>query len=278
MNKKKYPYISIIVATKNVEKTILRLLNSVKKQSSDSVELIIIDAVSNDRTIEIINDNIDVVSKFLSEPDSGISDAWNKGINLSSGKWLLFLGGDDLLYDDIIVENSIKILEKVEKTIMIAYGQIEVIDLNGNFIQRYGKKWDDVKHIHATQMSIPHQGIFHKRQLFNEVGCYDIEFPYAGDYELLLRSLKFNNPFFLKNLIISKMSIGGFSSDPKMQWNHVYEFRKARIKNGLNGFNLLWFWIFFKSLTKMFIIKTLGDSIYNNFFKFIKKSKNKIKK
>ena len=278
MKNNQNPFISIIVATKNVEKTILRLINSVKIQSSSSVELIIVDGLSKDRTVEIINDNIDVVSEFLSETDNGISDAWNKGINLSKGKWLLFLGGDDLLYDNNVIEKSIKILKDLEKTIMIAYGQIVMIDQNEKYINKMGEKWDNVKHMNATQMTIPHQGIFHKRQLFFEIGHYDIDFPYAGDYELLLRSLKLNNPYFLKNLIVTKMSIGGFSSDPEMQWNHVYEFRKARIKNNINTFNLLWFWIFIKSLVKMIIIKTLGNIIYNKIYKFIMNFEIKIKK
>ena len=113
-----YPKISIVTVVYNGEETIEETILSVKNLSYSNVEYIIIDGCSNDKTIEIIKKNNDVVSKFLSEPDSGIYDAMNKAVNLITGDWIYFLGADDLIYDclgeidPLLTKDAIAILPK----------------------------------------------------------------------------------------------------------------------------------------------------------------------
>jgi len=264
-------FISIIVATKNVEDTILSLFKSLRKQTSDNFELIIIDAQSADMTIQIIKRNIDIVTKFISEPDQGISDAWNKGIKLSKGKWLLFLGGDDTLCSNKVIENSILKLRSVEKSISIVYGQVNTVNHLGKVIQTIGDDWKKVKKRNRTTMAIPHQATFHKRDLFKKIGFFNIKFLYAADYEFLIRALKNQNPMHLSGHIVSNMMIGGLSTNPQLQCYFYYEFRKARIENNINNFDLLWIWLFFKSIIKMIISKILGVRFYDLIYKTILK-------
>ena len=91
------PRISIITTTLNAEATIEATILSVATQSYRNFEHIIIDGGSTDRTLELIRQHANKLSYWVSEPDSGIYDAMNKGISRSTGDWLYFLGADDIL-------------------------------------------------------------------------------------------------------------------------------------------------------------------------------------
>lgn len=91
--------ISIIIATYNADKTLQRCLYSIALQKTEDIELLIIDGKSKDNTLEIIQKNKAIINFWLSETDKGIYDAWNKGIKLARGKWIMFLGADDMLLE-----------------------------------------------------------------------------------------------------------------------------------------------------------------------------------
>ena len=90
-------YISIVIATYNASATLERCLKSIIPQMNDEIELIIIDGKSNDGTKEILNRYIEWISYTISEKDSGVYDAWNKGIKVAKGDWVMFIGADDIL-------------------------------------------------------------------------------------------------------------------------------------------------------------------------------------
>ena len=92
--------ISIIIATYNAEKTLQRCFDSIRNQKNEKIELIVIDGNSNDNTLSIIESNADIVDYYVSESDKGIYDAWNKGVKVSTGEWIEFLGADDKLLPD----------------------------------------------------------------------------------------------------------------------------------------------------------------------------------
>ena len=96
--------ISIIIATINASKTIKRCLDSIIIQKEPSVEIIIIDGLSTDSTEEIVQTYGNEIDIFISESDLGIYDAWNKGISVSSGNWIMFVGADDILLPNSIKE------------------------------------------------------------------------------------------------------------------------------------------------------------------------------
>lgn len=91
--------ISIIIATYNAEKTLKRCLNSIVSQKKDQLELLIIDGCSTDRTMDIVREFAESIDVIVSEVDKGIYDAWNKGIRLATGEWIMFLGADDYLLE-----------------------------------------------------------------------------------------------------------------------------------------------------------------------------------
>ena len=87
----------------NVGPQLNESISSILRQSYNNIEYIIIDGGSSDQTIDLVRNYNEKISIFVSEKDNGIYDAMNKGVKLSTGNWILFLGGDDLLYSEIII-------------------------------------------------------------------------------------------------------------------------------------------------------------------------------
>ena len=99
-------FVSVVISTYNAEKNLQRAIDSVLSQEcSDDIELLIVDGCSTDNTIDILKENSDRISWWISEEDNGIYDAWNKALLHAKGNWIIFLGADDVLYDkDVIGE------------------------------------------------------------------------------------------------------------------------------------------------------------------------------
>lgn len=117
--------ISIITATYNSEKTIKDTLLSIERQSHNDIKYIIIDGGSTDRTIHLINRLSTRVSKIISEPDKGIYDALNKGINAATGEVVGFLHSDDFFaYDDVLKDI---VAEFESKNYNAIYGGLEYV-------------------------------------------------------------------------------------------------------------------------------------------------------
>ena len=96
--------ISIVIATYNAEKTIKRCLDSIVYQKTNEIELVIVDGASTDHTLDIIRDYSSLIDVLISEKDNGVYDAWNKALKLVTGKYIQFLGADDLYLDNSLIE------------------------------------------------------------------------------------------------------------------------------------------------------------------------------
>lgn len=99
--------ISIIVAVFNGKITLQHCIDSVAQQTYPNKELIIIDGGSKDGTVNLLEENRNKISYWISEPDRGIYNAWNKGLEQTTGKWIIFLGADDYLWDVRVLERGL---------------------------------------------------------------------------------------------------------------------------------------------------------------------------
>jgi glycosyltransferase involved in cell wall biosynthesis len=197
------PYFSIIVPTYNSEKTLAVCMNSVMNQSFTDFEVLIIDAVSKDKTLEIAHGFNDSRIQITSEPDVGIYDAMNKGIRLAKGKWLYFLGSDDFLYDTTVLEIVYK--KNREESLDIVYGNVNAIDCI------YDGPFDFSK---IQSKNICHQSIFYSKKLLIELGGYDLKYKVCSDYDLNLKwffNKKYKAAYIDK--IIANYTSNGFSCD-----------------------------------------------------------------
>ena len=176
--------ITIITATYNSAKTLEHLADSIRGQSYKEVQWIVIDGASTDKTMEIIKQNDDIVSYSLSEPDEGIYDAWNKALIHIKGDWIIFIGSDDELSSPKSLKNAVAQLQSLDNKFEICYGKVTVTS-DDEPIYELGKEFNEEQF--QIFLSPPHGATFHRREVFEKIGDFDINFKIAGDYDLLMR-------------------------------------------------------------------------------------------
>ena len=235
------PLLSIITVCFNSEKTIKRTINSILNQSETNFEYIIIDGKSTDSTLKIIESFEDEFKKksihflYISEKDSGIYQAFNKGIKLSSGDWISFIGSDDYYLKDALKEYFNVIKNNDTKRIDYVYSNVNLVDRNNKIIKSINDNWKWSKF--KRYMNIPHVGSLHNINYFKKYGFFDESYSIAADYELLLRANK-NLKTFKVNEITVKMLDGGASN--KSVLRAFKETFKAKNKTGkINFFTCL---------------------------------------
>lgn len=215
--------ISIIIATYNAETFLQKCLDSIVSQFNENIELIIIDGGSSDQTVQIIDNYVKHVQYTVSEPDHGVYDAWNKGISVAKGKWIMFVGADDILLPNSINEILQFIASNnVSETDYISAKNIYT-DENGKFLKIIGEKysWNKMK----KSMCVAHVASLHNRKLFDEIGLYSLTYKICADYDLLLRKKDKIRTLFI-NKAIAKMQIGGMSFSTNAL-KEVFKIRKA---------------------------------------------------
>jgi glycosyltransferase len=203
--------ISIITATFNSEKTICSTLQSVDNQTYKNIEHIVIDGKSTDKTLEIVA-KFSSVSKVISEKDSGVYFALNKGIKKASGDVIGFLHADDFFANDLILE---KIAEKFKDTNAdILYADLDYVAFeNQKKIIRHWKSGDfSFKKLKKGWMP-PHPTFYVKKSIYDRLGYFDTSFSIAADYDLMLRFLsdKTLKVVYLPEVTV-KMRVGGISN------------------------------------------------------------------
>ncbi|PIY29107.1 MAG: glycosyltransferase [Comamonadaceae bacterium CG_4_10_14_3_um_filter_60_42] len=255
----KQPLITIIIAVYNAEGTIQQCIDSIVNQTYKNKEIIIVDGASSDNTVALLRKNAAHLSYWVSEPDSGVYNAFNKGLKHASGEWIYFLGADDYFWNDCVLEEVVKRLMTTPANIKIAYGCVMLVnDKNENILQ-LGKPWNETKKIFSQLMNIPHQGVMHRRSLFEIHGVFDESFKITGDYEMLLRELKTNDALFIDNSIIAGYRQGGISSVSANALRVNSEYRRAQKLNGLNFPGLMWISNQIKIYTYLFLFKLVNE-------------------
>lgn len=254
------PLITVIVAVRNGAKTLQRCIDSVVKQAFSSKELIIIDGQSSDGTVEILQHNSAYINFWISEPDKGISDAWNKGVDHARGEWICFLGADDYFWQNDSLSRLAPNLEVMNPKCRVVYGKVATVSRQGELTGIWGVPWLEAKKNFFIEMSIPHQGVMHHRSLFDEHGKFDQSFRIAGDYEFLLRELKTADASFVPDVIVSGMQEGGLSSTVSLAKVALNEFRLARLKHNIKPAPLRWIWRYVKAVGKSWLASALGEA------------------
>ena len=191
---KNNPLISIITVVYNGEKNLENTILSVINQTYKNIEYIIIDGNSTDSTISIIKKYENKISYWETEPDKGIYDAMNKGIEKVKGEWINFMNAGDLFYSfDTVSE----IVQHFTSTLNIVYGDT-FIKYNDNLKNKYQK----AKEYKFVKYNIPfcHQSVFVQSELMKKMK-FDLSYRYSSDYDLFLKIFK-NNLFKSKRVPI----------------------------------------------------------------------------
>lgn len=204
--------VSIITATYNSSKTILDTVRSLEMQSYQNIEYIIVDGSSSDNTLEVISNHCSRVSKVISEPDNGIYDALNKGINAATGDIVGFLHSDDLFaYKDAVKD----IVNRIESQGTDAvHADLEYVDKDD--VNKRIRLWKSstyfIKKLKHGWMPA-HPTFYMKREKYTLYGKFDLTYKISADYDSLLRYFSaygIKSAYLPKVLI--KMRVGGASN------------------------------------------------------------------
>lgn len=245
------PKVSIIIATFNSEKTLHVAIDSVLNQDFQDWECIVVDGLSKDNTIKIVEEYEarDSRIRHISEKDKGIYDAFNKGWKLAKGEWIYYLGSDDM-----VTENGIADLIAVATLeASVVYGDMYALFEDGS--ERY------VKARPAKQMTYimapSHQGMITRKSLIEAENGFDLQFKVRADFDLTQRIyLKYGNFVYTPKAITTCLQAGISSK-------YIFKYRLERLrlmrKNKSTRFPLFMFWrVEWKKVIKQFILKPLG--------------------
>ncbi|MDM8540770.1 glycosyltransferase family 2 protein [Desulfococcaceae bacterium HSG9] len=232
--------ISIITATFNSAHTIKSCLTSLKKQTY-KFEHIIIDGGSADGTIEILNQESQKDALIISEPDRGLYDALNKGIQSASGDVIGFLHADDVFADCDVLADVAAMFELSLKNGSMASCYGDLVYVRADYTKQVVRYWKssefDKRRFYYGWMP-PHPTFFVRKSVYQKYGCFNLELGTSADYELMLR-------FLLKHgitcgyipRILVKMRTGGVSNaSVKNRLLANYNDRRAWRINGLKPF------------------------------------------
>lgn len=214
-------FFSIVIACRNVERTLDATLRSLHAQSCRDFEVIVVDACSTDHTLKVVQRHQDLITHLISEPDDGIYDAWNKGVALARGSHICFVGGDDSLLPDAL--SSLHRAAQSYPDAHIICGKNYLVSEQGEILQTLHSIWDWQRFRHY--MCIAHVGAAHARQLFTEYGPFDESFKITGDYELLLRAGPQLRCVTIDDYI-ANMTYGGASS---LRYQALWEAYRSKI-------------------------------------------------
>jgi glycosyltransferase involved in cell wall biosynthesis len=200
---------SIVTISYNSEKSIFQTFQSVKNQSFNNYEYLLIDGGSIDGTLTIAKEQ-DHISKIVSEPDKGIYDAINKGTKNSTGEIIGFLNSDDTFFD----ENSLQhIYDAFDDNTDCVFGDLIYTDKNEK-VKRVWKGSEFKKGAFKKGWMPAHPTFYCRRSVYERLGLYDDSFKIAGDFELMLRFLEKHNirsKYIPKTLV--NMKVGGASNN-----------------------------------------------------------------
>lgn len=234
--------ISLITVSYNSEETIEDTLRSVLDQKEVDLEFIIIDGNSSDSTLQIINSYKDRIDLIVSEPDKGIYDAMNKGVEKASGDIIGILNSDDVFSHDRILKNVSDLFS--DENVDGIYGDLVYVDRFD--LNKVKRKWISGKYQVGSFKKgwmPPHPTFYVRKRIYDQYGSFNLELRSAADYEIMLRFIHKNkiNIAYLPEIMVKMRQGGQSNASLKNRIKANNEDRRAWEINGLKpgAFTLL---------------------------------------
>ena len=248
--------ISIITVTYNAEATLERTLQSVAQQTYSEIEHLIIDGASTDHTLEIARQYPHAI--VFSEPDKGLYDAMNKGLQRATGDYLCFLNAGDKLHSkETLAHLASSVSNSVsgsnDSPIGVLYGDTNIVDAQGQFIRN--RRLTPPEHLtwrsFKEGMLVCHQAFYINRQIALP---YDTNYRFSADFDWCIRCMKEGEKRGMKNLYIHE-PVADYLAEGMTTANH-----KASLKER------------FKIMAKHYgLLPTIGQHIWFIFRVLVKK-------
>ena len=255
--------VSIITVVYNAEKYLQQAIHSVREQTYDNIEYIIIDGKSVDGTIDIIKKNSDIVSHFISEKDNGIYFAMNKGLSICRGSIVGILNADDVLYPFAIE----KVVEAFRLNPHAGYtcSPIDLIDRDGvvygrsvplPYNRRYSRRY--------MEMPCSHQSVFVKKIIYDDYGLFNTTYRLSADYDFLLRLMELHISCVDIEYTLAAFRSGGESASVKSTIDTLMVHRDHNVPRAERYF------YFVKSLLAKLLMRYLKYKRFSSLRRFTK--------
>jgi glycosyltransferase involved in cell wall biosynthesis len=206
---KESPDVSVIIAVRNGAATLEQSIQSVLRQVDCRVELIVIDALSDDGTQQIVEAHASAISTYIREPDGGIYDAWNKGLDFAQGEWCAFLGSDDYYRNPTSIRTLLNCAQEPEVRPVFVWGGIVRTGSGSDYVV-HPDPADALEFLRRRSM-LPHPGFLHHVGTLERIGRFDDSFQIAGDLDAAFRLLQLG-PATRCPEIVTVMRTGGISN------------------------------------------------------------------
>lgn len=224
------PLLSVITICFNDRAHLEETMQGVLTQDYPELEYIVIDGGSTDGTVDIIKKYQDRLSYWVSEPDSGISDAINKGIAVSKGSVIGIIHAGDS-YTPGAASTAARALFGEPDSGFI-FGDLEYVNKRGEHLFTVMSDKHYIKKIHYTMPTIQHPTVFIRKQVYDRCGAFDLSYKTAMDYELFLRITTTGVKGLYVNKTLARMRLGGLSYSNF--YSSYKEVARASIRYGYN--------------------------------------------
>ena len=258
--------VSIITVTYNSAQTIKNTVLSVKHQTYQNVEHIIVDGCSTDNTLNLAG-YFGHTGPKISEIDNGIFDAMNKGVRMATGDIIGILNSDDFYPDSDVIEKVVKAFSN--KDCDAVYGDLVYVD--PFHIKKVLRKW--IAGVYNKELFYkgwmpPHPTFFVKKEVYENHGLFNLDFKSSSDYELLLRFILLKNiRLAYLPVVLVYMRMGGYSNRSLKNRiaAHLEDYRAWKV----NNISPKWYTVTLKPLRKLkqYLISHNPDDSNKIFFK-----------
>jgi glycosyltransferase involved in cell wall biosynthesis len=227
------PRVSIVTVVYNGETHLETCINSVVAQTYDDVEYVVIDGGSTDGTVDVIRQHEAYVDTWLSEPDDGVYDAMNKGIERATGDVIGLVNADDYLEPD--AAEIVAQAHQESPDSILAGAMNRVLEDGTTFVLRKHLNQPDFENTIPHTMPINHPATFVPASVYRDIGTFDTQFDILGDYDFVCRAYMAGVPFRFVDRVLSNMRVGGLSSGMNNAVKRAVERYHVREKNDMVG-------------------------------------------
>jgi glycosyltransferase involved in cell wall biosynthesis len=201
--------VSVVTVVFNGRRHLEETLASVRAQAGPVIEHWVIDGGSTDGTVDIVRAQGSHLAGWISEPDNGIADAFNKGLARARGDYIMFLNADDALAHPRALADLVD-AARASDWPAVVYGDCDLIDpSSGEFLYRAVINYDRARFL--ARETLPHPGMLMHKRYFEQFGRFDTSFRVAMDYEMFLRGVPQTGALRVPG-VVTRVRAGGISA------------------------------------------------------------------